>query len=586
MVPPDIIEDILRRVSIVELITQYVPLKKAGHNHKGFCPFHNDKNNPSLSVSDQKGLYHCFSCGAGGNVLTFLKEYNKLDFIDSIKTLGIIAGIDVESHLNNQQDTLPLRNRIKTMHQFAQEFFISQLYNLENPSVVIAVKIIRRRKFDKKTIEIFGLGYGGHEWDGLFKLLQDKGFKAEEIINSGLCGKNEQGKFYDRFRNRITFPIYDSEGIIVAFGGRALDNKSSAKYINSPETLLFKKGSLLYGWNFAKEHALESGNVIIVEGYIDVIRMFQAGFSTAVAPLGTGLTEDRINYLKHKVDTITLCFDGDSAGQKSAYRTAGIAAKIGITTKIAVLPEKEDPDSFLLSHGPNALAKILDQSLLAEHFILESAKKHLPDTSLFLKAIFEYAVHLEGEHLSPSLSINTEQFLKKSSEIIAVSFSAIELEFSRFKEQYFRFENMSWEEKSSKTIQEKDDDASELLAILIMFPEFIDHVASILDPCDFPTEESKEFFRKLLLHPERTANDWIVIAGNCSFIDKTSKWMQTPDIRILKNYAVSLRIKSLKKNRDLISKQINYLNDNKELSKQILLIQTELINLKRVFYNL
>ena len=588
MIPPDVIEDILRRVSIVELISQNITLKKAGHNYKGLCPFHNDKNNPSLSVSDQKGLYHCFSCGAGGNALTFLKEYNKLDFVDSMKVLGDLAGIDVEYYLQNQQDLLPLRNKLKTMHQIAQEFYVEQLFTINNPQTELAVRTIKKRKLDKKTIELFGLGFGGVAWDGLFTKLQSAGFKADEIVLSGLCGKSENNKFYDRFRNRITFPIFDSEGIIVAFGGRIIDDSSNAKYINSPETPLFKKGSLLYGWNFAKDTSLELGNVILVEGYMDVIRMFQAGFSTAVAPLGTGLTEDRISFLKHKVDTIILCFDGDSAGQKSTYRSAGIAAKLGVPTKVAVLPENEDPDTFLLNQGPNAMAKILDTSIEAEIFILDSAKSKLPDSNKFLQDVFEYAIHLEGDSNSPSLHIKTEQFLKKVSEILLVSYGSIELEFSRFKEQFLKFNNNNaWENSYSKEESKPNKEFQEefeLISILIMFPEFADHVASVLEPSDFYNEESQELFKKMLLHPEFTAQDWIISAGNTSLISLTSKWLEAPDIRIIKNYAVSIRIKSLKKKRDLISKAL--INSDSQLNAQILEIQTEVIALKREFYHL
>ena len=587
MIPQDVIEDILRRISIVELISQHATLKKAGHNYKGLCPFHNDRNTPSLSVSDQKGLYHCFSCGAGGNALTFLKEYNKLDFVDSMKILGELAGIDIEYYLQNQQDILPLRNKLKTIHQIAQEFYIEQLFKIDNPQTELAVRTIKKRKLDKKTIELFVLGFGGIGWDELFKKLQSSGFKTDEIIISGLCGKSENNKFYDRFRNRITFPIFDSEGVIVAFGGRIIDNSSNAKYINSPETPLFKKGSLLYGWNFSKDTALEIGNVIIVEGYMDVIRMFQAGFSTAVAPLGTGLSEDRISFLKHKVDTIILCFDGDNAGQKSTYRSAGIAAKLGVPTKVAVLPENEDPDTFLLYQGPNAMAKILDNSIDAENFILESAKTKLPDSNKFLQDVFEYAIYLEGDSNSPSLHIKTEQFLKKVSEILMVSYGAIELDFSRFKEQFLKFNNNSWENSYSKSESKADKEFHEefeLLSILIMFPEFTDHVASILEPTDFYNEESQELFKKMLLHPEFTAQDWIVTAGNTSLISLTSKWLDAPDIRIIKNYAVSIKIKSLKKKRDLISKKL--INSDPQLSTQILEIQSKIFALKREFYHL
>ncbi len=575
MIPRDVVDDILRRTSIVEVMSQHISLKKSGtHDYKGLCPFHNDRNTPSLHVSDNKGLYHCFSCGAGGNVLTFLKEYQKLDFVDSIKFLGKQVGIDVESYLDKNSDTLPLRNKLKTMHQIAQDFFHDSLYNIDNPQVELAVRTIKKRKLDKKTIELFGLGFGGRD-NSLFQKLQSSGFKTEEILASGLCGQSSN-RFYDRFKNRITFPICDSEGVIIAFGGRIIDQSSPAKYVNSPETALFKKGSVLYGWHLAKENISESGEVILVEGYMDVIRMFQAGFSNTVAPLGTGLTEDRIHFLKHKVDTIILCFDGDSAGQKSAYRSAGIAAKLEVPTKIAVLPENDDPDTFLLQQGPNKMAEVIQNSKDAVDFILESAQKHLPDSNRFLQEVFEYATHLEGTVVNVSLSIKTSQFLKRVSEMLNVSYSSVELEFSRFKQHYLRTTENHFEKSEVPKQSDFFEEEFEIVAILTMFPEFIDTVAEIVGVDDFYNPDTKDIFNQMLLHPEKLSQDWIVAIANTDIVTYTSKWLQAPDIRIIKNFSVSLRIKSLKKKRTLIN----------DLDPQILEIQQEIIDLRQKFYHL
>lgn len=589
MIPSDIIEEILHRVSIVDLISRRISLKRSGHNYMGLCPFHNDKNNPSLSVSDEKGLYHCFSCGAGGNALTFIKEYDKLDFIDAIKELSKIAGIDIDDYLNNQ-DNLPLRNRLKTMHHIAQEYFNKQLYNYHDAGARFAVKTIKQRRLDKNTIHLFGLGYGGTGWTGLFDHLRDQAFDTDEIVLSGLCGKTENGKFYDRFRNRITFPVADQEGHIIAFGGRALDSHAHAKYINSPESPLFKKGNTLYGWHLAKEQVIESGQIILVEGYIDVIRLFQAGFTIAAAPLGTGLSEDRIRFLKHKVDQIILCFDGDIAGQKSAYRSAGIAAMVGIPTKVVQLPEDDDPDTFLLQHGAQEFSVKIEHSISGEEFVLNTASHALPDTKKFLQLCFEYAISLEGENNSPSLTILTEQFLKKLSEKALVSFGTIELEFSRFKEQYFRFDKQSISHENMLAPPPVHQKAYEILAILITFPEFIDHIALIVSPDDFPTQKLQEFYKEILFHPERTLNDWLIkVADNNPFLKEIAKLTKAPDIRIIKNYAVGLKIDSLKRTINQLSHQVlQHANEqqNIELSKKIQVFQAELIKYNQEFYNL
>ncbi|MGL4563188.1 MAG: DNA primase [Brevinema sp.] len=593
MIPSDIVEEILRSISIVQIISQDISLKKAGHNYKGFCPFHNDKNNPSFSVSDDKGLYHCFSCGAGGNALTFMKEYHKLDFIDAIKTLGTYAGIDVEEYLKNNKDTLPLRNILKEIHVIAQEYFLSQLSNFKDLGTRFAIHTIKNRKLDKNTIIRFGIGYGGSERAGLYQFLINKDFNITDILESGLCGKTETGTIYDRFRNRITFPISDQDGIIVAFGGRAIDSKAPAKYINSPETMLFKKGHFLYGWNLAKETVYETGVVIVVEGYIDVIRMFQAGFSNSVAPLGTGLTEDRISFLKNKVDTMILCLDGDDAGRKSAYRSAGIAAKIGVNTSVVELPEKEDPDTFLLTQGPNALASLIEKSISGEDFVIKSAEKLLPNTQQFLQTIFEYTIFLEGSGVSNTLSIATEEFLKKISEKIRISFSSIELEFRKYKDLYFKYQKSETFSNNHDHIEKMSSEhllAEEILALLIMFPEFLDSIASIVIPEDFPTEQMQNLYKEFLFYPERSSNEWIIIAGKTPYINHTSKFILAPDMRVIKNYAVGLKINSLKTQRKHISKLLMETKPNTDynllLSKKIVEIQNNIISLKNDLYYL
>ncbi|MGL4388994.1 MAG: DNA primase [Brevinema sp.] len=589
MIPSDVVEEILRKVSLVQIISQNIPLKKAGHNYKGLCPFHNDKNNPSLSISEEKGLYHCFSCGAGGNALTFMKEYHKLDFIDAIKELGKFAGIDVEEYLKDNKDALPLRNILKEIHFIAQQYFLSQLLNFKDPSTRFAIHTIKNRKLDKKTIEQFGIGFGGSTLNGLYQLLREKGFKSQDIFESGLCGKTDKETIYDRFRNRITFPICDHDGSIVAFGGRAIDQKAHAKYINSPETLIFKKGHFLYGWHLAKEMIHEHGRIIIVEGYIDVIRMFQAGFAYAVAPLGTGLTEDRISFLKNKVDTMILCLDGDDAGRKSAYRSAGIAAKTRVPTLVLELPEKDDPDTFLLSKGPAAFAELIELAISGEEFVLKSAEKFLPNTQKFLQEVFEYTVFLEGSIISNTLSIATESFLKKIAEKINISFSAVELEFRKYKDIYLKYQKQETFYNNNSHIKKVFTEyllAEEILGMLIMYPEFLDNIAQIVTPDDFPSEKMKDLYKEFLFHPERSSAEWLIIAGNTPYITHTSKFIEVPDIRMIKNYAVGLKINSLKAERDKIGTLVNQNPQDFSLGKKIVDIQNEIIRLKNDLYYL
>lgn len=578
MIPQDAIEKILQRVSIVEVIGSRIQLKKSGQNYKGLCPFHNDRKNPSLSVSEKKGLYHCFSCGAGGNALTFLKEFDKLDFIDSIRELGKIAGIDIENYLKGTQDNILLRERLKIMHQSAQEYFIRQLYS-RTLSAQKAVSIIKQRYLDKNTVKTFGLGFGGDKSNGLFQELRKQGFDPDEIILSGLCGKTDQGRIYDRFQQRITFPVQEADSTIIAFGGRAVFANASAKYINSPETPLFKKGNILYGWNFAKESAAKNSQIILAEGYLDIIRLHQAGFCFAAAPLGTGLTEDHIIFLKHKVKEIILCFDGDNAGQKSAYRSAGLCATLGIKTRVIALPENEDPDTFLLSKGTHAFKQLLENALLGEDFVLDTASALLPDTTAFLNAVFEYGIQLDR-------AILTEQFLKKIAEKAAVSLASVELEFSRFRKNYERFSSDPTPESPKKN----STNAHELIAILINYPEFADDAAEIIAPQDFSDPEHEQIFRSILLNPEKTPEYWIRQVGNSHLIQEVAKVTSIPDMRIIKNHAVQIRLKSLENQSAKLSQEIlkseQSKTNNYALIKKIQELQSEKIALKNTFYHL
>ncbi|MGL5721688.1 MAG: DNA primase, partial [Brevinema sp.] len=416
MIPRDVVDTILRRISLVELMSRSVALKKAGANYVGLCPFHNDRNKPSLSVSDEKGLYHCFSCGAGGNALTFLKEHDRLDFIESMRVLAPMANIDIEPYLANDEELLPLRERLKTMHKLAFDYFNKRLYDAGDSLSRTAGTILRRRKIDRETAKRFGLGFGGSISDGLFRFLQNEGFKPDEIIQSGLCGRTEQGRWYDRFAKRITFPVWDENGTLIAFGGRAIEENARAKYLNSPETMLFKKSTVLYGWNLAKEEAIERGQVLLVEGYMDVIRLFQAGFDFAAAPMGTGLSEDRISALKHKVEHLYFCFDGDAAGVKSAFRSSGLAAKAGAKAKVVMLPPEDDPDTYLLTNGAAPFAELIENAIDSEEFIMKTALGLLPDVQAFLQLVFEYAFSLEGGVSGTALSVKTDTFLRRCAQ--------------------------------------------------------------------------------------------------------------------------------------------------------------------------
>ncbi|MGL5255248.1 MAG: DNA primase [Brevinema sp.] len=582
MIPRDVVDSILRRISLVELMSRSVALKKTGSNYVGLCPFHNDRNKPSLSVSDEKGLYHCFSCGAGGNALTFLKEHERLDFIESMRVLAPMANIDIEPYLANDEELLPLRERLKTMHKLALDYFNARLYDAKDNLSRAAGMILRRRKIDRETAKRFGLGFGGSASDGLFRMLQGEGFKPDEIVQSGLCGRTEHGRWYDRFAKRITFPVWDENGTLIAFGGRAIEEQARAKYLNSPETMLFKKSTVLYGWNLAKEEAIERGQALIVEGYMDVIRLFQAGFAFAAAPMGTGLSEDRIAALKHKVDCLYFCFDGDAAGVKSAFRSSGLAAKVGAKAKVVLLPTEDDPDTYLLTNGPEAFADLIEKAIDSEEFIMKTALELLPDVQAFLQLVFEYAFSLEGGVSGVVLSVKTDTFLRKCAQESGLSLESVILDFDRFKQHASR---MALTNEEAPRRRNAVDDDRVLASVLIVYPELADTLAELIAPDDFFDEECREVVRQIFLHPEKTAQDWLAYWAASPLVEEAAQWTQAPEFRFLKTHAVRLRIKSLTHNIELMMQSINDEN-SEEMLNAITELQKEKLSLKENFYNL
>ena len=280
----ELIDEIKNSNDIVDVISQYVILKRSGRNFFGLCPFHKEKS-PSFSVSPDKQIFHCFGCGAGGNVIHFVSKIENADFKEAISILANRAGIELPT-LNNYEDnkTAMLKTKVYEINQIAAEFYHHNLYR---PTSKTAQEYIKKRKLDNKTLKSFLIGYSGN-YDELYKILKQKGYKEEEILASSLVNKTDDGKYIDRFRKRVMFPIQDIRNKVIAFGGRVLDD-SKPKYINSPENIVYSKGRHLFGLNVAKKSDLK--NIIIVEGYMDAISLYQRGITNVVASLGTALTE-------------------------------------------------------------------------------------------------------------------------------------------------------------------------------------------------------------------------------------------------------------------------------------------------------
>lgn len=375
--PDEIISEVVNANDIVSLVSSYVHLKKSGSGYMGCCPFHREKT-PSFHVSGDKQLYHCFGCGAGGSVIQFVMAAENLDFPDAIRFLAERAGInlpEVGSSDTATDEYYKRKRKIYDMNRDAARFFREVLLSPEGKD---ALGYLTARGLSMKTITSFGLGASPKGWDGLLKKLLSLGYERDLMVEAGLCIRNEKNHVYDRYRNRVMFPIIDTRGNVVGFGGRRLEG-DGAKYINSPESIVYNKGKLLYALNFAKKQ--EQNNIILTEGYMDVISLHQAGFKGAVAGCGTALTPEQARLAAKYSKNIYLCYDSDEAGQKAAKRAIEIFSSLECNVKVLKVPDGKDPDEFIKKHGSLAFEKLLTSASATVRYEIDSimAKYDLDD---------------------------------------------------------------------------------------------------------------------------------------------------------------------------------------------------------------
>lgn len=352
----DIIEEIRVQNDIIEVISDYIPLKQKGNSYFGLCPFHHEVT-PSFSVSPDKQFYYCFGCGAAGNVYSFLMKMDNCDFPEAIKILAQRANIQLpEAQYSQEEKELEnLKKRLYEIHKEAGRFYYSKLHSKEGER---ALNYIVERGVLPNIQRKFGIGYSPKDWDSLFKYLLNKGFTTNELLKSGLISesKTKAGVYNDKFINRIMFPIIDLKGQIVAFGGRILQ-KGEPKYLNSPETIIFHKSRTMFGLNFAK--AAKKREIIIVEGYMDMISIYQAGFHNVAASLGTSFNSEHAKTLKKLVDSVILLYDSDEAGTNAALRAIPVLVSNGFNVKVLQVPDGKDPDEFIKQNGARKFGELL-----------------------------------------------------------------------------------------------------------------------------------------------------------------------------------------------------------------------------------
>ena len=502
----EIVEEVRQNNDIVSVISQYVHLSRKGRNYFGLCPFHNEKS-PSFSVSPDRQIFHCFGCGVGGNVYTFLMKIEGITFKEAIETLAEKANIQLPV-LENGQDSIreELKAKVYKVNEFTAEYYHQNLYK---PTAKIAQEYIKKRKLNKETLESFRLGYSG-KFDELYKALKQQGFGEKEILESGLVNKNANGTYIDRYRNRLMFPICDARGKVIAFGGRVLDD-SKPKYINSPENVVYSKGRHLFGLNLAKKEATKK--LLIVEGYMDVISLHQRGVKNVVGALGTALTEQQGWLLRKTTEQVILGFDADGAGQTAITRSMEILQNMGCDMRVLQIEGAKDPDEYIVKYGEGRFRLEMENAISLVEFKVKNLKKEYNlensgDKIKFLREISQILSKVES-------TIEREIYIEKIAKGYNISKEAIYAEVNKLIYRNSRNEETSQkkiiqpkiESQKDKDIEiDKDIENRENTIIALLLDtnqKVFNIIKSKLEPKDFRIEINKKIAEEIYKELEK-----------------------------------------------------------------------------------
>ncbi len=492
----ELIEEIKSRNDIVDIISQYVVLKRSGRNFFGLCPFHKEKS-PSFSVSPDKQIFHCFGCGVGGNVFHFVSKIENLSFRETVEMLAERSGVELPT-LENEEDNklLQLKSKVYQINELTAKFYHENLYK---PSAKKAQEYVKKRRLDNNTLKNFLIGYSG-TFNELYLMLKAKGFTEEEILASSLVNKTQDGKFIDRFRGRLMFPIQDVRNRVIAFGGRVLDD-SKPKYINSPENIVYSKGRHLFGLNVAKRSDLKK--IIIVEGYMDAISLHQRGISYAVASLGTAMTEAQGRLLRRSSQQVIIGYDADGAGQAATMRGLEILQGLGCDVRILQIEGAKDPDEFVVKYGPERFEKQVEKAISLVEYKVKVLKnslnlEHPNDKIKFLKEIAKVLSKIDNE-------IEREVYVQKIASEYQISKEAIYAEISKLENTATTSKKILEKSKPRLEVKPtiKEDNANDkkeklIIYLLINYPnESYEKIRAKVSVEDIKNETNKAIIKKL-----------------------------------------------------------------------------------------
>lgn len=494
----EILDDVKSSNDIVDVISQYISLKRSGRNYFGLCPFHNEKS-PSFSVSPDKQIFHCFGCGVGGNIITFISKIEGIGFKEAIEVLAERANIKlptIDNSADNKKEEL--KAKVYKVNSFTAEYYHKKLYE---PTSKIAQEYVKKRKLNNETIQSFKIGFSGR-FDELYQALKKEGFNDEEILESGLVNKNDSGKYIDRYRNRLMIPIFDERNRVIAFGGRVLDD-SKPKYINSPENIVYIKGRHLFGLNVAKKG--DTKRLLIVEGYMDAISLHQRGITNVVASLGTALTTSQGWLLRKNCEQVILGFDSDGAGQTAIMRAVEVMQNMGCDMRILQMTGAKDPDEYILKYGSVRFQKLMDDAISLIEFKIKVLQKDLnlenaSDKIKFLNEIAKLISKVEN-------TMEREIYIEKIAKGYSISKEAIYAEVNKLQYANRKDKKVLEKEKPvvSKIRKEEKHDVSEEITkrentIIWILINSIDTYKTIKENIkieDFKNEENKEILKEI-----------------------------------------------------------------------------------------
>lgn len=456
------IDELKASINIVDEISKVVPLKRAGANYKGCCPFHNEKT-PSFVVSEQKQIFTCFGCGETGNVIKFTQRYYNLDFAEAIEKLARENGITIKHSGTEDKD----RERYYEINKEAARFFYKSFTEAKNPGY----SYMKKRGIEDPVLKKFGIGFADDEWDSLYRFFKEKGVEEKILLELGLISE-KNGRYYDKFRNRVIFPIINTAGKVIGFGGRAIGD-AQPKYLNSPENKVFQKKNNLYALNICKQDIGRQNSAILVEGYMDVISLYQAGVHNAIASLGTALTENQARLIKRYTNNVILSYDADQAGRKAAMRGIDVLGAQNCKVKVLHVTDGKDPDEFIKQHGRDAFIALTENAMPMIDYKLDTIKQNIDLRTEEGKIDF---VKKAAEILRTLSPVETDIYIKKLAKDLKIAEGAIRLEI---------LGNTSTGEKKNFHRQEEEEQVGKneisqleltLIKVLMINPPFVEEL--------------------------------------------------------------------------------------------------------------